>query len=130
MANAIRVKSFEFAVRVIGASKELQLEHREYVLSKQLLRAGTAIGALVREAQHAANRPDFIHKLSIALKEANETAYWLELLREAGYLHANRFDELSRGIYELLRLLTAIIKSTKGLRMDRRLRGARPSQSS
>jgi four helix bundle protein len=87
--------------------------NKEYVLSKQLLRSGTAIGALVREAEHAESKADFIHKLSIALKEANETEYWIELLQQSGYLNDNDFESLFNEITELLRLLISIIKSSK-----------------
>lgn len=77
--NVIKSKSFAFALRIVKLYKYLSTTHNEYVLSKQLLRSGTAIGALVRESEHAESKADFIHKLSIALKEANETDYWLEL---------------------------------------------------
>ena len=80
MSNAIREKSFAFAVRVVNLYKYLRAEKKEFVLSKQLLRSGTAIGALVREAEQAESKPDFVHKMSIALKEANESEYWLTLL--------------------------------------------------
>lgn len=83
--NVVLEKSFNFAVRIVELSKHLVQEKREYVLSKQVLRSGTAIGALAREAQHAESKADFIHKLSIALKEANETDYWLLLLYKTNY---------------------------------------------
>jgi four helix bundle protein len=78
--NVIKTKSFAFALRVVKLAKYLQGEKKEYVLSKQALRSGTAVGALVREAEHAQSKADFINKMSIALKEANETEYWIELL--------------------------------------------------
>jgi four helix bundle protein len=78
--NIIKLKSFDFALKIIDLSKKLLFEKKEYVLSKQILRSGTAIGALVRESEHTESRLDFIHKLSIAQKESNETQYWLELL--------------------------------------------------
>lgn len=78
--NVVRDKSFAFAILVVNLSRSLAEERREYLLSKQLLRSGTAIGALVRESEYAESRSDFVHKLRIALKEANETAYWLDLL--------------------------------------------------
>ncbi|MER0439283.1 four helix bundle protein [Emticicia sp. W12TSBA100-4] len=81
--NVIKSKSFAFALRIVKLYKYLSTTHNEYVLSKQLLRSGTAIGALVRESEHAESKADFIHKLSIALKEANETDYWLELLSQS-----------------------------------------------
>ena len=85
----------------------------EYVLAKQLFRSGTAIGALVREAEHAESRADFIHKLAIALKEANETQYWLELLHKADYIDEKGFDSINQDCIELLKLLISIIKSAK-----------------
>lgn len=78
--NIIKIKSFQFALKIIELSQGLVRDHKEYVLSKQILRSGTAIGALVRESEHAESKLDFIHKLSIAQKESNETQYWLELL--------------------------------------------------
>jgi four helix bundle protein len=84
--NVIREKSFAFALRIVKLFQYLQEHKREYVMSKQLLRSGTAIGALVREAEQAESKPDFIHKMSIALKEVNESEYWIELMTESGYL--------------------------------------------
>ncbi|MDJ0509824.1 MAG: four helix bundle protein [Crocosphaera sp.] len=84
--NLVREKSFAFALRIVELYQYLTTQKKEYVLSKQLLRSGTAIGALVRESEHAESRADFIHKLSIALKEANESDYWLELLCQSDYL--------------------------------------------
>lgn len=111
--NIILDKSFDFAVRIVNLNKHLASEHKEYVLSKQVLRSGTSIGALVRESQHAESNADFIHKLSIALKEANETEYWLLLLNKTGYLEDQQFSSLHNGIEELIKLLVSIIKSTK-----------------
>jgi four helix bundle protein len=88
-------------------------EKKEFVLSKQLLRSGTAIGTLVREAEQAESKSDFVHKLAIALREANETEYWMLLLRETGYLTAAEADSIIDGNKELLKLLTSIINSTK-----------------
>jgi four helix bundle protein len=111
--SVVREKSFAFAIDVVEISKRLQMQHKEFVLSRQLLRSGTAIGALIREAEQAESRPDFIHKLAIALKEANETQYWLELLRETNYLQQSDFASVSQKIAELLRLLTSIIKKSR-----------------
>jgi len=86
----------------------------KYILSKQILRSGTSIGANIREAEHAVSKPDFIHKMSISLKEANETEYWLLLLKEGEYMEANKMDSLSKDIDELIRLLVSIIKTMKG----------------
>jgi four helix bundle protein len=112
-SGALQVKSFAFAVRVVNLYKFLCAEKKEYVLSKQLLRSGTAIGALVREAEQAESKPDFVHKLAIALKEANETEYWLELLQATTYIDAAAFASIHSDVVELLKLLTSIIKSTK-----------------
>jgi len=111
--NVLKEKSFEFALQIIQSYKILVAEKREYVLSKQLLRSGTSIGANVREAEYAQSRADFIHKLSIALKEANETDYWIELLHLSGYLNADDFQKIKSGITEQLRLLNSIINTTK-----------------
>ncbi|HEX3069871.1 MAG TPA: four helix bundle protein [Thermoanaerobaculia bacterium] len=112
MANVVMEKSFAFAVRIVDLCRQLS-EKREWVLSKQLLRSGTAIGALIREAEQAESKSDFIHKLAIALKEANETEYWLLLLRNTDYLDASEFASLHRDNRELLKLLTSIIKSSR-----------------
>jgi four helix bundle protein len=109
----LQTKSFEFAVRVVNLYKYLSNEKKEFVLSKQLLRSGTAIGALVREAEQAESKADFVHKLAIALKEANETEYWILLLRETGYLNTNEAESICNDNKELLKLLTSIINSSK-----------------
>ncbi len=111
--NAIREKSFLFAVRIVKLARFLQEERREFVLSKQLLRSGTAIGALVREAEHAESTADFIHKLSIALKEANEAVYWLELLQKSGVMSTEQFESINPDAIELVKLLTSIVKTSK-----------------
>ena len=86
-STILETKSFLFSTRIIKLSKYLTSEHREYVLSKQILRSGTSIGALIREAEHAESKMDFIHKMAIAQKEANETDYWLELLYKSSDVH-------------------------------------------
>lgn len=111
--GALQTKSFAFAVRIVNLSRLLSTEKKEFVLSKQLLRSGTAIGALVREAEQAESKADFVHKLAIALKEANETEYWVLLLRETEYLSAAEAESLISDNKELLKLLTSIINSTK-----------------
>jgi four helix bundle protein len=111
--NIVKDKSFAFALRVIKLAKFLESEKREFVLSRQLLRSGTAIGALVREAEHAESKADFIHKMSIALKEANETAYWLELLRQGEYVEEQSFESVRSDSEELIKLLVAIVKTSK-----------------
>jgi len=110
--NIIKDKSSAFAIEIVELCKELQ-QQNEYILSKQLLRSGTAIGALVREAEQAESKKDFVHKLAIALKEANETEYWLELLFRTHYINENKFKTFDSSINELLKLLTSIIKTTK-----------------
>jgi len=107
-------KSFAFAVRVIKLARFLQVEKREFVISKQVIRSGTAIGALVREGAHAESKSDFIHKMSVALKEANETLYWLELLHASELIDRPSFESIAGDNDELLRLLVAIVKTSKG----------------
>ena len=111
--DALGSKSFEFALRIIRLSRYLQKEHREYVLSKQILKSGTAIGALVRESKYAQSKPDFLHKLAIALKEANETKYWLELLWQSEYIDDTMYSSIEPDIDELLKLLISSTKTVK-----------------
>lgn len=117
--NLIESKSFDFAKSIVRVYRRLSEEKREYVLSKQLLRSGTSIGANIAEARHAQSRADFIAKLSVAQKEANETGYWLRLLHETEYLDEARFSELFQRNEELQRLLAAIIKTLKSNRQNR-----------
>lgn len=88
-------------------------EHNEFVLSKQVLRCGTAVGAMVREAEHSESTADFVHKLAIAQKEINETIYWLELLYQTDHLNDEQFESINSDAVELIKLLTSIIKTTK-----------------
>jgi len=111
--SVVRDKSFAFAVRVVRLCQHVQQERREYVLSKQLLRSGTAIGALIREADQAESRADFVHKMSIALKEANESEYWIQLLKETGYIDAKGAESIGADLTEILKLLVAIVKKNK-----------------
>ncbi len=111
--NVLKEKSFAFALRIVRCYQYLNAEKKENILSKQLLRSGTSVGANIREAEQAQSKTDFIHKLSIALKEANETAYWLELLHEAEYLEKNMFESIYADCTELLKLLISIIKTSK-----------------
>jgi four helix bundle protein len=113
MSNVVKEKSFAFAVRVVRLYGYLCKEKKEIVLSKQLLRSGTAIGASVREAEQAESKADFVHKMAIALKEASETEYWILLLHETKFLTAKESESILGDIAELLKLLTSIIKSTK-----------------
>ncbi len=109
----IRNKSFSFAVRMVKLFQHLSSEKKEYVLSKQLLRSGTSVGAMVREAEHAESKADFVHKMAIAQKEINETIYWLELLAETDYLAKQEFESVNSDAVELIKILTTIIKNTK-----------------
>lgn len=111
--NIVSDKSKAFAVRIIKLYQYLVSEKREFVLSKQLLRSGTSIGANVKEAVRGQSKADFISKMSIALKEASETEYWLELLYETDFLDKKQFDSIYADNQELLKILTSIIKSSK-----------------
>jgi four helix bundle protein len=112
--NIIKNKSFDFALRIVKLYQYLSETKREFVLSKQLLRSGTAIGALVRESEHAESKADFIHKLSIALKEANESDYWIDLLHRSSYISESEYQSLFSDLDEIIRLLVSIIKTSKG----------------
>lgn len=111
--NVIKSKSFLFAIRIVKLCQILASEKKEFTMSKQLLRSGTSVGANVRESEHAESKADFIHKLSIALKEANETEYWLDLLKETGYLNSSEYLSIQKDIKEILKLLISIIKTSK-----------------
>ena len=113
MNNTIEQKSFLFAVRIVKLCEFLQEEKREFILSKQLLRSGTSVGANVVESQQAQSRADFISKLNIALKEAAETNYWLRLLQATDYLSETEFSSIIADCRELERLLTAIVKTSR-----------------
>jgi len=112
-ANAIVEKSFKYALRIVKLYQFLCEQRKEFVISKQLLRSGTAVGALVREAEQAESRADFIHKMAIALKEANESEYWLELLHQSKYLDDTSYNSIAVDTKSLLKILTSIIKSAK-----------------
>lgn len=111
--NALKTKSYAFALRIVKVYQFLSETNREYVLSKQVLRSGTSIGANIAEANQAQSRTDFVHKLSISLKEAVETEYWLTLLMDSGYLTKGQAESLLADCHELIRMLTSAIKSTK-----------------
>ena len=111
--NVLKEKSFGFALRVVNLFQYLQKKKKEFVMSKQLLRAGTAVGAMVREAEFAESRSDFTHKMSIALKEINETLYWLELLNASNYLSTRQFESIHRDATEIIRLLASTVKTAK-----------------
>ena len=111
--NVLKDKSYAFSIRVINLHKYLRNRKGEYILSKQVLRSGTSVAANVAEANQAQSRADFISKLSIALKEAVETEYWLSLLRDTTYISADGADSILGDCRELIKILTAIIKTTK-----------------
>ena len=115
--NVLKEKSYAFALRTVNVYKHLSETKKEYVLSRQLLRAGTSVGANIAEANQAQSRADFISKLSIALKEAVETEYWLNLLRDSQYLTVKEAGSLMDDCVELIKLLTAILKTTKRSKM-------------
>lgn len=109
----LRSKSYEFAVEIVKTSISIRDQFKEFDLSRQLLRSGTAIGALVREAEFGQSKADFSHKLSISLKEANETDYWLSLLKDTEFLNSSKYEHLSGTCQELIRMLVASIKTVK-----------------
>lgn len=111
--SVLREKSYQFALRVIKLYKFIVAEKKEYVLSKQILRSGTSIGANIEEANQGQPKSDFIHKLSIAQKEAFETDYWLRLLRDSEYLTETQAESLLNDCRELEKLLTTSIKTSK-----------------
>ena len=110
--NVAVEKSLEFAVRIVNLNKFLRTEHGEYIMSKQLLRCGTSIGANVAEAQRGQSKADFAAKMNIALKEANETEYWLLLLYRTEYLTKEQYESINRDIQELLRILISICRTS------------------
>lgn len=112
--NIIVDKSKAFALRVIRLYQYMQGEKKEYVLSKQILRSGTSIGSNIKEAVRGQSKADFYAKMNIALKEASETEYWLELLYESGYMEKKAFDSLYEDCQQLIKLLVSITKTQKG----------------
>jgi four helix bundle protein len=111
--NVIREKSFGFAVRIVNMYKVLTGERKEFVMSKQLLRSGTSIGANVREALNAESDADFVHKMAIAQKECDETCYWLELLHKTKFINESEFNSIHTDAFELLKIIRSIILSSK-----------------
>jgi four helix bundle protein len=112
-SSILRDKSFSFAVRIVKLTQFLQ-EKQEYVLGRQILKSGTAVGALVQEAEYAQSNADFISTFSIALKEADGTVYWLMLLRDSNYIDTNLYESLNADCSELISMLVATIKTLKG----------------
>lgn len=111
--NVLENKSLLFALRIINAYKYITQDKQEYILSKQLLRSGTSVGAMIKEAEFAESKMDFIHKLNVALKEANETRYWLMLLKGAEYISVSAYESIEEDCNELIRLLVSIIKTSR-----------------
>ena len=114
--NIVREKSFKFAIRIVRLYQFLtntQNSNRELILSKQVLRSGTSVGANIRESRNAQTVKDFLTKLYIASKEADETGYWLELLKEADYITEEQFESMNQDCEEIMKLLASIIKTTK-----------------
>ena len=111
--SILKEKSFLFAIRIVRLYQQLTEMKKEYVMSKQLLRSGTSIGALVREAQNAESSKDFIHKLSISQKECDESVYWLELLKATEYINEPEFESLKNDATELLKMLRSSIITSK-----------------
>jgi four helix bundle protein len=111
--NIIDLKTKAFAVRIIKFAQFLQEQKREFILSKQILRSGTSIGANTRERKNAASKADFINKFAIALKEADETQYWLELLYESNIIDKEVFDSLNNELKEIIAIITSSIKTAK-----------------
>jgi len=109
----LKEKSFRFAVRIVNLYKYLCEDKKEFVLSKQILRSGTSVGAMVREAEHSESKADFIHKMAIAQKEINETIYWLELMCETKYLSGEEFESINMDAIELIKMITSTIKTAK-----------------
>ena len=111
--SVLKSKSYAFAIRIVKLSQALKSKKKEFVLSKQVLRSGTAIGALVHEAEFGQSKADFVNKLSIALKEANETDYWIDLLKDSGFISTEEYNNISQKIKELLKLIISIVKTNK-----------------
>jgi four helix bundle protein len=111
--SILREKSYLYAIRIVRLYRFLCDEKKEFVLSKQLLRSGTAIGALIKEAEFGQSKADFINKMSIALKEANETDYWLHLLKDTDFLNEKMFESISADCVELIKMLVSTVKTSK-----------------
>ncbi len=111
--SPLKNKSYSFAIRIVKLSQYLQAEKKEYVLSKQVLRSGTAVGALIREAEFGQSKPDFNSKMNIALKEANESEYWLSILKDTNYIEEKLFVSLHSDCKELIAMLVSTVKTSK-----------------
>ena len=113
MKSVLKDKSYTFAIKIVKLSQFLEREKKEYVLNKQVLRSGTAIGAIIREAEFAQSPADYINKFSIALTEANETDYWLSILKETKYIENELYESLSNDCKEILSMLVSTVKTLK-----------------
>lgn len=113
--NILKSKSYDFAIDIVKLCQSITSEKKEFVLSRQIMKSGTAIGALIREAEFGQSKPDFANKMSIALKEANETDYWLSILRDTGYIDEKQHQILSANCTELIKLLVATVKTAKNV---------------
>lgn len=113
MEETIQTKTFAFAIDIVELSKLLMNDKREFIMSRQLLKSGTSIGANVREAQNAESKPDFIHKMGIAQKEADETIYWLDLLNATSYLEEAQYSSLKEKAVVILKIIRTIIIRAK-----------------
>ena len=111
--SVLKTKSFQFAIRIVRLCQHVQSVRKEYVLTKQLLRSGTSVGAMIREAEYAESKSDFAHKMAIARKEINETLYWLDLLAATDYLTLKEAESVHADALELLKMLTSTIKTVK-----------------
>jgi len=111
--NILKIKSFRFAVRIVNLYKHLCENKKEFVLSKQILRSGTSVGANIREAEHSESKADFVHKMAVSQKEINETIYWLELLQETEYISKQEFESITADAVEIIKLITSSIKTAK-----------------
>jgi four helix bundle protein len=111
--SVLKTKSYQFATRVVKLNQFFQKNAKEFILSKQILRSGTSIGALIREAEFGQSKADFTNKMSIALKEVNETDYWLNLLKDAVYMNEKMFQSISEDCVELIKMLVSTVKTSK-----------------
>jgi len=111
--SIVAEKSFDFAKKIVNLYKKLTINNREYIMSKQILKSGTSIGANIKEALRGQSRKDFLAKLYISIKETDETEYWLQLLAETGYIDEEQSKSLLKDCREISRILNAIIRTTK-----------------
>lgn len=111
--NILKERSFQIAIQVVNLSNKLKSDYSDYIISKQLCRSGTSIGALIRESEYSESRADFVHKLAIALKESNECLYWLEISKEIYKTISNQTSDLILRIIEIIKILTSSIITCK-----------------